>query len=221
MPVKGKSVDGSKDLPPEQVQIGRRLSELRKVNNWTLESVSRMTGVAVSTLSKLEKHQTSLSFDTWLKLSKGLGVSFQELVNPAAKRIARGARAVTRLGEGVAFSTEQYDYSVHSTDLRARRMVPLVMTVKSRSLSDIDVFSEHAGEEFIICLEGEVELHTESYAPLRLRKGESAYIDATMKHAFVSLSRKDAVILSVVSGTDAELQDFEGTMQTAIEDALG
>ncbi|MBY5867812.1 helix-turn-helix domain-containing protein [Rhizobium leguminosarum] len=219
MPAKTKTVDESRGLPLEQVQIGKRLSDLRRVNNWTLEAVSKMTGVAISTLSKLEKHQTSLSFDTWLKLSKGLGVSFQELVNPAAKRVAKGCRAVTRAGEGVTFSTDQYDYAVHSTDLLSRRMVPLVMKIKTRSPANIEAFSEHAGEEFILCLDGEVELHTEHYAPLRLAKGDSAYIDATMKHAFVSLSRRDATILSVVSGTDSELEQFEGTMQTTIGSA--
>ncbi|MBY5841298.1 helix-turn-helix transcriptional regulator [Rhizobium leguminosarum] len=221
MPLKTRAVDDRRDLPLEQVQIGRRLSDLRKVNNWTLEAVSKMTGVGISTLSKLEKQQTSLSFDTWLKLSKGLGVSFQELVNPNAKRVAKGSRAVTRAREAITFATEQYDYAVHSTDLLARRMTPLVMKIKSRSPANVQVFSEHVGEEFILCLDGEVEVHTEHYAPLRLSKGDSAYIDATMKHAFVSLSKQDATILSVVSGTDSELEQFEDTMQTTIRKASG
>lgn len=213
MPEKTKALGDLRDLPSEQVEIGLRLSDLRKANNWTYGTVSKMTGVAVSTLSKLEKNQTSLSFDTWLKLSKGLGISFQELINPGAKRVAKGCRAVTRIGDAVRFSIDQYDYMVHSTDLIARRMVPLVMTIKARSSGDIDAFSQHAGEEFILCIDGEVELHTEHYAPLRLSKGESAYIDASMKHAFVSLSPQDATILSVVSGTDSELEQFGDTMQ--------
>jgi transcriptional regulator with XRE-family HTH domain len=218
MPAKTKTVDGSRDLSLDQVQIGKRLSDLRKANNWTLEAVSKMTGVAISTLSKLEKHQTSLSFDTWLKLARGLGLSFQELMNPAAKRVAKGCRAVTRAGQGIPFSTNQYDYIAHSTDLLARRMVPLVMKIKTRSPASIEAFSEHAGEEFVLCLDGEVELHTEYYSPLKLKKGDSAYIDATMKHGFVSLSRPDATILSVVSGTDSELKEFAGTMEASISD---
>lgn len=205
----------------EQAKIGERLSALRKQNNWTLEDVSKQTGVGISTLSKLEKHQTNLSFDTWLKLSKGLGLSFQKLTNPNARRVAQGCRAVTLDGEGVTFSTNQYDYVVHSTELLGRRMVPLVMRIKTRSASDIEAYSSHAGEEFILCLEGTVELHTEFYKPLRLAKGESAYIDSGMKHAFVSISDSEAMILSIVSGNDADLEDFEDTMQNAIINANG
>lgn len=212
-------MNDERDFSPEQVQIGDRLSNLRKKNNWTLDMVSKKTGVGISTLSKLEKHQTNLSFDTWLKLSKGLGTNFQQLVNPEGTRVARGCRAITRAGQGVAFSTSQYDYVLHSTDLLARRMVPLVMKIKNRSVEDIEAFSSHAGEEFILCIDGTVELHTEYYAPLKLETGESAYIDSTMKHAFVSLGDSEATILSIVSGTDTDLQELEGTMQTVMNSA--
>lgn len=211
--------EDTKNVGLEQVKIGEQLNALRKKNNWTLDEVSKMTGVGISTLSKLEKNQTNLSFDTWLKLSKGLGLSFQQLVNPEANRVARGCRAMTLDGQGVTFSTKQYDYVVHSTDLLARRMIPLVMRIKTKSPADIKAFSTHAGEEFVLCLEGTVEVHTEYYAPFRLKKGESTYFDATMKHAFVSIGRQDAMILSIVSGTDTDLQEFEDTMQMAISSA--
>jgi hypothetical protein len=40
---------------------------------------------------------------------------------------------------------------------------------------------------------------TEFYAPVDLRRGDSAYYDATMGHNVISLSEDDATILWVTS----------------------
>jgi len=37
-------------------------------------------------------------------------------------------------------------------------------------------------------LEGEVEVHTELYAPFTLKAGESVYLDSTMGHAYLAKS---------------------------------
>ena len=76
--------------------LGERLSELRQQNGWTLEKVSKMTGVGVSTLSKVENQLNGASFDTLLKLSHGLGLNFEELLNPERKNFVSGRRASAR-----------------------------------------------------------------------------------------------------------------------------
>ncbi|TGW05268.1 XRE family transcriptional regulator, partial [Mesorhizobium sp. M2D.F.Ca.ET.145.01.1.1] len=47
----------------EQPNLGDCLRSLRKRHGWTLQEVSTLTGVAVSTLSKVENDQMSLSYD--------------------------------------------------------------------------------------------------------------------------------------------------------------
>ena len=55
------------------------------------------------------------------------------------------------------------------------------------------------GEEFLYVLTGVVQLFTEFYEPVELRRGDSAYYDATMGHNVVSVSAEDATILWVTS----------------------
>ena len=50
--------------------------------------------------------------------------------------------------------------------------------IKARSLEEAGEFHRHNGEEFIFVVGGELELHSESYAPLRLRAGDSVYFDS-------------------------------------------
>jgi quercetin dioxygenase-like cupin family protein len=58
----------------------------------------------------------------------------------------------------------------------------------------------HSGEEFAYVLEGEIEFHTEFYAPVRLKPGESVYFDSGMGHAYLAASDGPCRILSVCTG---------------------
>ena len=189
-------------------KLGERLAELRRQNGWTLEKVSKMTGVGVSTLSKVENQLNGASFDTLLKLSKGLGMNFEELLNPERKNVVSGRRVVTRGGEGDNFATAQYGYEVHATDLAQKKMIPLVMTVHARSIEEFESFSNHAGEEYIYVIRGAVEMHTEIYAPLRLGVGDSIYFDSSAPHAFISVGEGDAQMLSLCLGGERELEQI-------------
>ena len=186
-------------------KLGERLAELRRQNGWTLEKVSKMTGVGVSTLSKVENQMNGASFDTLLKLSKGLGMNFEELLNPERKNVVSGRRVVTRGGEGDKFGTAQYGYEVHATDLAQKKMIPLVMTVRARRIEEFESFSNHVGEEYIYVIRGAVEMHTEIYAPLRLGVGDSIYFDSSAAHAFISVGEGDAQMLSLCLGNERDL----------------
>ena len=194
------------DARPQK--LGERLAALRRQNGWTLEKVSKMTGVGVSTLSKVENQLNGASFDTLLKLSNGLGLNFEELLNPERTHVVSGRRVVTRAGEGAKFATAQYGYEVHATDLSQKKMIPLVMTVRARSIAEFEGFSSHVGEEYIYVIQGTVEMHTEIYAPLRLSVGDSIYFDSSTPHAIISVGPGDAQMLSMCLGKERDLEQM-------------
>lgn len=47
-------------------------------------------------------------------------------------------------------------------------------------------------------LSGSVEMHSESYEPVRLEIGDSGYFDSTMGHVLISVSEADAAVIRVV-----------------------
>lgn len=176
--------------------LGQRIKEVRRREKLTLAELSERSGVAISTLSKIENGQTTGSVDTLFKIARGLRVLFDTLVDPPAS--AADARwVVTRAGEAERFSTEHYDYDMHAAGLVSKRMLPLAMTVKTREPPAAEDWSTHPGEEYALVLEGAVELHTEHYAPVLLEAGDSAYFDSRMKHCYVMSGEGPARIISV------------------------
>jgi len=179
--------------------LGARLRQLRKQNGWTLAQVSVNTGLATSTLSKVENGQTSLTYDNLLKLAQGLGINIAELFTSEDVRPISGRRTITRKGEAKIVETPNYEYQYHSTELLDMRVIPMIVRVKARSKTEFGELLRHSGEEFIYVLEGVIEVHTDFYEPVRLEAGESIYIDSMMGHGSVSVGNKDAKILCVCS----------------------
>jgi transcriptional regulator with XRE-family HTH domain len=170
--------------------------------------VSERTGVQVSTLSKLETGRMSFSYDKLMQISRGLELDITELLSPkssvAASAKSAGRRSVSRAGDGVVVNSKNYAYRHVATDLLKRQFAPMIGEVHARSLEEFGEFSQHAGEEFIYVLEGSMELHTTTYAPLLLEKGDSVYFDSDMPHAYIAVGSGPCQILSICAGSGKE-----------------
>ncbi len=189
-------------------QIGERIKSLRRERSWTLQDLCQRSGVSVSTLSKIENGQVATSFDTLLKVSRGLETSFDAILSRVTSR-GDGRLTITRHADAVSFSTAMYEYAVHSGELRQKHMIPLIMEIKARRLDEITSWSSHDGEEFIYVVKGRIVLHTEYYEPLSLSAGDSAYIDSKMPHAFLNRSRSGSQILSICFSSGLDFTSLE------------
>jgi len=78
-------------------------------------------------------------------------------------------------------------------------MLPYRARIRARDIAEFDGWVRHDGEEFLYVLTGAVRLYTEFYEPVDMKRGDSAYYDATMGHNVVSVSEEDAMVLWVTS----------------------
>ncbi len=192
-----RSSGESDAVPP--VDLGARVRELRKARNWTLEQAARQAGLARSTLSKIENGQMSPTYDALKKLAVGLEISVPQLFTPPAAEKINGRMAITKSGEGTAKATTTYEHELLGDALRLKQMLPYRARIRARDMAEFDGWVRHDGEEFLYVLTGVIRLYTEFYEPVEMRRGDSAYYDATMGHNIVSTSDEDATILWVTS----------------------
>ncbi|WP_106478168.1 helix-turn-helix domain-containing protein [Phytohalomonas tamaricis] len=182
----------------EPLRLGERLKELRLAQRWTLEDVSQRTGLARSTLSKIENDQISPTFMVVQKLINGLNIDLPQLLRqPRQQQRPSGRRDITRKGDGRSHPTPTYEHELLSWQLAQKRMIPFKTIVRARHIEDFADWVRHGGEEFLMVLEGAILLYSECYEPLHLEAGDSLYFDSDMGHAKVSVSEEDAVVLSV------------------------
>ncbi len=172
--------------------LGIRLRALRSARGWTLARASQATGLARSTLSKIENGRMSPTYDNVLKLAAGFEVDVAELF--AVPEPAPGP-SVCRRGEGRPHATPLYQHALLCAERPGKRMMPFLSRVRAHADTPPDDWSRHAGEEFVYVLDGAVELHTERGDAVRLAAGDCAYLDSGTGHRLLSLGEHDAEVL--------------------------
>lgn len=181
------------------VDLAERVRSLRKERGWTLEQAAQAAGMARSTMSKIENGQMSPTYEALKKLAEGLGISVPQLFTPPRGGAPAGRLTTTRSGEGEGHPTATYEHELLAGGLVRKTMLPYRARIRARTLEEFEGWVRHDGEEFLYVLTGVVRLYTEFYAPIDMKRGDSAYYDASMGHNVVSLSPEDATILWVTS----------------------
>ena len=200
---------------PAQLRIGRAIRQRRQVLGLSLTATAAQLGVAISTLSKLENGLIPITFQRLDAISRLLKVDMAALLaetprdTKAAfhteKREKFGARrSVTRAQNAVPVEGGVYTLNFHGTDLLEKHVQPLVAEIHIADINEYGPYTRHPGEEFNYVLAGELEFHTDVYAPVRLKVGDSVYFDAEMGHAHTKVGNAKCTILAVLIPRSSE-----------------
>ena len=189
--------------------LGSLMRSIRNRKGWTLKQMSGASGIPVSTLSKVEHDRLTLSYDKLFQLSQRLGMRISEFFaesdnEPTQAVTAR--RSLGALARSLEVNTSNYEYHYLCTELRRKRMIPVVVKIRAKTLEEFGSLVRHAGEEYIYVLRGSVVVATEFYDPVTLEAGESIYLDSSMGHAYLAAPDCDeAEVLGVMSSNDEDL----------------
>lgn len=195
----------------DQPTLGKLLRNLRTRNGWTLKEMSERGGIPVSTLSKVEHDRLTLTYDKLQRLSQRLGIRMSDLfaeTDEKSEAPVTARRSIGRPDSAVQVTTANYDYHYLCPELRRKRMIPILTTIRAKTVEEFGELVRHSGEEFIYVLSGRIEVHTEFYHPEVLEAGESIYIDSQMGHAYVVAEGcEEATVLGICSSADEGLMN--------------
>ena len=77
--------------------LGARLRALRRTRGWTLAHVARRSGLAISTISKIERGLLAPAYYKLNELARALGIDAGDLLEPTRRRgFANGAVVTDR-----------------------------------------------------------------------------------------------------------------------------
>ena len=196
-------------MPADVPTLGALLRGVRNREGWTLKQMSERSGIPVSTLSKVEHDRLTLTYDKLYQVAQRLGMRMSELFAEADEEAPAAVMARRSLGDmdhAVRVETQNYDYYFLNTDLRRKRMIPVISKIRAKTSKEFGELVHHAGEEFIYVLSGRIIVNTEYYDTITLSTGQSIYIDSSMGHAYLAAEDCDeAVVLAVMSSGEEDL----------------
>lgn len=185
------------------LRVGRRLRALRLKANLSQADVAQRAGISIGALSQIERGVSSLRVRTLWPLAAVLDVEPSLLIGEESELsdiycIRAGQRA---------------DLPVHSEGIRKQLLSP-----PGAALTGIWVEIEpgggtaeaytHAGHEFGLVIEGEVEIAIDG-ARYRLRAGDSFAFRSTLPHAFRNAGEGRCRILWVNTTRPSEVRDAD------------
>ncbi len=187
-----------------EVAIGREVRAYRRQKGVTVAELSKLTGLSIGMLSKIENGNTSPSLTTLQTLSNALSVPLTSFF----RRFEETRDAVhTKSGEGVEMERDgtraghQYNLLGHIGSNASGVVVePYLITLTEES--DIFPTFQHEGIEMLYMLEGEVDYrHGNNIYPLK--PGDTLFFDADAAHGPEVLVKLPARYLSVISYSQA------------------
>lgn len=178
-------------------ELGSRVRDIRKSRGWKLKDLALRSGLAVSTISKMERGEISLTYERFMRLAQGLGLDIGELFNASTEGFSQGAIAIERDARAVVHETDTYRYEMLHSGLAHKHMIPMRGFIKAHSLAAFESPISHPGEEFVYVVQGKLQVHFENAETVTLRKGDSIYFDSSRGHAYVSTSKQDACVIAV------------------------
>ena len=187
-----------------EVAIGREVRMFRRQKEMTVADLSKITGLSIGMLSKIENGNTSASLTTLQSLANALSVPLTAFF----RRFEESRAAVhTIAGQGVELERKgtraghQYNLLGHIGSNASGVVVePYLITLNEQS----DVFPtfQHDGVEMLYMLEGEVDYrHGNEVYPLK--PGDTLFFDADAPHGPEGLTKLPARYLSVISYAQA------------------
>lgn len=128
------------------VTLAARAKAVRKSKGLTIQRVAERSGLAISTISKIERNRMTPTYECFRKLARGLEVDVTDLIETNEPRMTDGAVAVSRRGE--------FEYTMVSDRLHEqlfaqvsdKRMVPTFATLKPLRKGQFEQLSAHGGE---------------------------------------------------------------------------
>jgi transcriptional regulator with XRE-family HTH domain len=199
-------------MSPKSPTLGTLLRGLRTRQGWTLKEMSEHTEIPLSTLSKIEHDRLTLTYDKLQHLAQRLNLRMSDLFSEpdpdSAPKPVTARRSLGSLDKALRVQTDNYDYYYLCTELRRKRMIPILTKVRAKTTAEFGDLVRHPGEEYVHVMEGRIQVHTEFYDPVVLETGQGIYIDSQMGHAYiVDTGCEEAVLLAVCASADEDLME--------------
>lgn len=180
-----------------EVAIGHQVREFRMKLGMTVADLGRQAGLSAGMMSKIENGVTSPSLSTLQALSRALNVpvtaffrKFEEQRDATFIKNGQGLvieRRGTRAGH-------QYQLLGHSIG-KSLVVEPYIVILTERS--DVFPLFQHAGQEFIYLLDGEVGYrHADKL--YHMTPGNSLFFDADAPHGPEELKKLPIRLISVI-----------------------
>jgi len=170
--------------------VGEKIKSLRESQSISMEELAQRSGLAIEQIERIENNIDLPSLAPLIKIARVLGVRLGTFLDDQDENDS------ISFSNNAIHSRKHMEYHSLSKSKADRHMEPFIIDVAPTDDSDF-VLSSHEGEEFIMVMEGTMEISYGKHTYL-LEEGDSIYYDSIVPHHVHAYEGQAAKILAVI-----------------------
>ncbi|MBQ8225415.1 MAG: helix-turn-helix transcriptional regulator [Bacteroides sp.] len=181
--------------------VGEKIKALRKSQSITQEELAKRSGLGIEQVVRIESNEDLPSLAPLIKIARVLGVRLgtflddQDENGPVICRKDEVQNSISFSNNAIQ-SRRHMTYHSLSRSKADRHMEPFIIDIEPTNSTDF-VLSTHEGEEFILVMQGVMEICYGKHTYL-LEEGDSIYYDSIVPHHVHAYKGEAAKILAVI-----------------------
>ena len=187
-------------MADEQPSVAARLLAARQERGLSLRALAALSELSINAISKIERGESSPTVSSLQRLAAALDVPLIEFFRVEPEL----ATVLVRAGEGLKSRSKGALVESLGAGLPGQLLGPFLMALEPGASAGEDSI-HHGGEEFVHCLEGEVEYLVGGECH-RLGPGDSLLFQARQPHLCTNPSEATARVLVVILAPSEEIQ---------------
>jgi transcriptional regulator with XRE-family HTH domain len=172
-------------------KVGLRLRSLRDQQGLSLRALAEKCGLSINAISQIERGENSPTVSTLHRLATALHVHITDFFQEEARQTI----VFVKRNLGLRSQSDGVVMESLGIGLFNQQLEPFLMKIEPGK-TNVDDPVSHPGEEFVHCLEGEVDYMIADRV-FRLEQGDSLLFDATQMHGYRNRTDTQAVVLMV------------------------
>jgi transcriptional regulator with XRE-family HTH domain len=171
--------------------VGLRLRFLREQKGLSLRALAVRCGLSINAISQIERGENSPTVSSLHRLATGLNIPITDFFQEEARQ----TMVLVKRDQGLRAQSNGVMMESLGIGLFDQQLEPFRMTIEP-GIGNINDPISHSGEEFIHCLEGEIEYFVDDRV-FQLKQGDSMLFNALHKHAYLNSSQGPATMLII------------------------
>ncbi len=181
--------------------VGEKIKTLRESKGISIDDLAERSGLAVEQIERIENNIDLPSLAPLIKIARVLGVrlgTFLDDMDDEGPVLCRKKEASDTISfsNNAIHSRKHMEYHSLSKSKADRHMEPFIIDVAESSDNEF-ILSSHEGEEFIMVMEGTMEINY-GKSTYVLEEGDSIYYDSIVPHHVHAFEGHAAKILAVI-----------------------
>jgi len=178
-------------VDPSEPNVGLRLRAVREEQKLSLRALAERCGLSINAISQIERGENSPTVSSLHRLATALNLSITDFFQEEARQTT----VLVKKDLGLRSQSNGVTMESLGIGLFNQQMEPFRIVIQP-GVGNMEDPAAHSGEEFVHCLEGEVNYFIDN-RKYHLERGDSLLFDATQCHAYHNTTSRPAVLLLI------------------------